>query len=135
MDSIDKNAIKHLAEKHGLTLVALFGSQATGKTHLGSDTDIAFFSEQPKNMRDIAEMQMEFTQALRIKDIELVDLAGKVPLFLKQVADQGVVLYEKDASVFDEFQIYAFKRYVEARPLFEMRRRFTENFIRSHQTA
>lgn len=135
MNAIDKDSIKTLAEKHGLSLVVLFGSQATGKTHTGSDTDIAFFSTNQKDMRQIAQMQMEFSEALKIKDIELVDIAGKVPLFLKQVADQGVVLYEKDPSVFDEFQIYAFKRYVEARPLLEMRRRFTENFIHSHQPA
>ncbi|MBI5004016.1 nucleotidyltransferase domain-containing protein [Candidatus Kaiserbacteria bacterium] len=131
MKSINAEVLKGLAEKHGLSLVVLFGSQATGKTHAGSDTDIAFFSIQPKNMLEIAEMQMEFTEKLRIKDLELVDLAGKAPLFLKQVADQGIVLYEKDPSVFDEFQIYAFKRYVEAKPLYAMREAALHKYLQT----
>jgi len=131
MGNIDANLIKNLAEKYGLSLVVLFGSQATGATHAGSDTDIAFFSERPKNMREIAEMQMEFSTAFRIKNLELVDLAGKTPLFLKQVADEGVKLYEKDPSVFDEFRIYAFKRYVEARPLYALRKAQLQTFLQT----
>lgn len=129
---MDTMVIKTLADKYGLSLVVLFGSQARGKTHPGSDTDIAFFSEQPKNMRDIAEMQMEFTEKLRIKDIELVDLAGKAPLFLKRVADEGRALYEKNSGAFDKFRIYAFKRYVEAKPLYRLRHASLQRYLQKH---
>ena len=124
--------IKEFSEKHGLNLVVLFGSQARNETHAGSDTDIAIMANDKKSVREISEMQMEFSEMFQIKDIELVDLSGRTPLFLKQVSDDGKVLYEQKPGIFDEFQIYAFKRYVEAKPLFSMHRAFTEQFIRSH---
>jgi predicted nucleotidyltransferase len=135
MKDFDSQKIKEFAEKHGLSMVVLFGSRARNETHAGSDTDIAIFAEKRKSIREISEMQMEFSEMFQIKNVELVDLSGQAPLFLKQVSDDGKVLYEQKSGIFDEFQIYAFKRYVEAKPLFAMRREFTEHFIRSHATV
>ena len=45
MDKI-KPQIKELAEKYGLKLVMLFGSQASGKTHKESDVDFAFTADE-----------------------------------------------------------------------------------------
>jgi predicted nucleotidyltransferase len=134
INDFDSEKIKQFAEKHGLTMVVLFGSQARNETHQGSDTDIAVFGRQ-KSVREISQMQIEFSEMFQIKDVELVDLSGRTPLFLKQVSDDGKVLYEQKPGIFDEFQIYAFKRYVEAKPLFALRRKFTEQFIRSHATV
>lgn len=113
-------------------MVVLFGSRARGEERGGSDTDIAVFAGEKKSVRELSEMQIEFTEAFRVKNPEIVDLSGRAPLFLKQVADDGKVLYERKPGIFDEFQIYAFKRYVEAKPLFALRREFTAQFIRSH---
>jgi predicted nucleotidyltransferase len=134
IDNFDSRKIKQFAEKHGLNLVVLFGSRARGEERKGSDTDIAVFAGKKKDVREISEMQIEFSETFHIKDIELVDISGKAPLFLKQVSDDGKVLYERKPGIFDEFQIYAFKRYVEAKPLFALRKQFTEDFIRSHAT-
>lgn len=142
-NGFDPTKIKQFAEKHGLLMVVLFGSRSRNEAHAGSDTDIAIMACEPldkargrkKSVREISEMQIEFSESFHIKDVELVDLSGRTPLFLKQVSDDGKVLYEKKPGIFDEFQIYAFKRYVEAKPLFAMRRQFTEQFIRSHATV
>ncbi|MCX6739060.1 MAG: nucleotidyltransferase domain-containing protein [Candidatus Parcubacteria bacterium] len=131
----DSQKIKQFAEKHGLRLVVLFGSQSRGEPRVGSDTDIALLSEEKKSVREISEMQIEFSEMLHVKEVEMVDLLGRTPLFLKQVSDDGKVLYEQKPGIFDEFQIYAFKRYVEAKPLFALRRKFTEQFIRSHASV
>ena len=40
-----KEKVKEIAQKYGLSFVALFGSQATGKTHQKSDIDIAYLSK------------------------------------------------------------------------------------------
>lgn len=132
INDFNEQKITQFAEKHGLQMVVLFGSRARGEAHPRSDTDIAVFAGEKKSLRELSEMQIEFAEMFRIKNPELVDLSGMAPLFLKQVADDGKILYERKPGIFDEFQIYAFKRYVEAKPLFALRNEFTRQFIRSH---
>jgi len=132
MVEFNAEKIKQFAESHGLQLVVLFGSQARGEARETSDTDIGILAGERKNPREISEMQAEFSEIFRIKNLELVDISGRSPLFLKQVADDGKVLYEVKNGIFDEFQIYALMRYVEAKPLLALRKKFTEQFIRSH---
>ena len=127
---IDTATVKQLAERYGLSLVVLFGSQATGKTHARSDTDLGFLSERPKSLRETSEMQLAFEETLKLPRLDFVDLRGKPPLFLKHVALDATVLYEKEDSIFARFKIYALKLYFEAKPLYQIRdaalRRFAE---------
>ena len=127
-----KPDIEKLAHKYHLTLVVLFGSQARGKTHAKSDVDLAFSSETNLSPYDVAKMQLEFTQRLKLKNIELVDLHNASPLLLREVARQAIVLYEKDHSKFARLKIYAFKRFVEAKPLLNLRTKARENFVRNY---
>ena len=124
-----KPLIKELAQKYHLLLVVLFGSQARGKTHAQSDVDIAFLSSSPMGLSNVAAMQFEFTQRLHLKDIELVDLHGASPLLLKEVARQSVLLYEKEPLEFAQFRIAAFKKYMEAKRLLDLRAASLEKFI------
>lgn len=132
VNGFDSEKIAQFAQKHGLQMVVLFGSRARGEARLASDTDIAVFAGVKKSVRELSLMQIEFAEMFHVKNPEIVDLSGRAPLFLKQVADDGKVLYERSHGIFDEFQIYAFKRYVEAKPLFALRREFVTQFIRSH---
>jgi predicted nucleotidyltransferase len=131
--NIDKNVIDRLAKKHGLSLVVLFGSQASGKIHPGSDTDIAFLSRKPKNLREVCEIHAEFANKLRVQDIklDLVDLRGRPPLFLKQVALKGIPLYERRPSEFSIFKIYALNRYFEIKPLLKLRELSLNKFFQT----
>ncbi|OGL86782.1 hypothetical protein A3I40_03305 [Candidatus Uhrbacteria bacterium RIFCSPLOWO2_02_FULL_48_12] len=127
-----KPIIRELAQKYHLLLVVLFGSQARGKTHAQSDVDIAFLSASPMGLSDIAAMQFEFTQKLHLKNIELVDLRGASPLLLREVARQSVLLYEQEPLEFANFKIYAFKRFMEAKHLLNLRAASLEKFIQKH---
>jgi predicted nucleotidyltransferase len=93
MNVFDTQKIKQFAEKHGLQMVVLFGSQSRGEAMNGSDTDIAVLASEKKSVREVSEMQIEFSEIFHIKDVEMVDLSGRTPLFLKQVSDDGKVLY------------------------------------------
>lgn len=131
--NIDKNAVAELAKKHDLFLVVLFGSQATGKIHPGSDMDIAFLSGEPKDLKEVCEMHIEFAEKLRVRDIklDLVDLRGHPPLFLKQVALKGIPLYERRPSEFSIFKIYALNRYFEIKPLLKLRELSLNKFFQT----
>ena len=125
-----KPIVKKLAEDFGFSLVVLFGSQATGKTHKKSDVDIAFLSDIKMGLYDIAKMQTEFEQVLKIGKIELVDLRNSPPLLLKEIAKNSILLYEKDALALARFKIYAFKRYVESKKLLTLRAAALDRFIK-----
>ncbi len=124
-----KSKIENLAKKHHFSLVMLFGSQATGKTHLKSDIDIAFLSDKYLNLIDIAKITADFSKELEIGNLELVDMKNASPLLLKQVAQKSTLLYEKEPSMFAEFKIYAFKRFMEAKPLLDLRELSLNKFL------
>lgn len=129
IDDKTKSKIEKLAKKYRLSLVVLFGSQATGKTHSRSDVDMAFLSEAVMDLNDIVKMQMEFSKELRIKNLEMVAMNGAHPLLLKQVARKSLLLYEKERSMFARFKIYALKRFMEAQKLFDLRKLSFNKFL------
>lgn len=124
--------VSAIAEKYRLSLVVLFGSQATGKTHRQSDMDIAILSEKELGLREIGELTLVFTQGLKTKDVDVVDLKTAPPLLLKQVVTNAILLYESKPLIFSTFRIYALKRYMEARPLFKLREESLSRFL-NHQ--
>ncbi|OIP80134.1 MAG: hypothetical protein AUK20_01645 [Parcubacteria group bacterium CG2_30_45_37] len=121
--------IKKLAEKHGLVLVALFGSVAKGKTHKQSDVDLAILAERRLRPMELAEMQFDFSQNLGVKNLELADMKSASPLLLKQVAQNAKLLYEKEPSAFARFKIYGYKSYMEAKSLLSLRKLQLDKFL------
>jgi len=126
-----KPKIKGLAEEFNLSLVVLFGSQASGKTHSKSDIDFAFLSDRNMSLREIAQMQFDFCKKLKLQDLELVDLKKAPPLLLKQVAQKSILLYEKKPLVFNNFNIYAIKRFMEAKKLLDLRKLSFNKFLQT----
>lgn len=130
---IDQEKIKEkfieLAAKNGLVLGVLFGSQATGRTHKQSDIDVGFMAERRLGLREIAEIQENLMVATGHGNIEMVDLKNVPPLLLKYVAEEGVLLYEKELGDFDRLKIYGIKLYMEAQPLYQARRLELKNFL------
>lgn len=110
-----------IAEKYHLSLVVLFGSQASGKTHRQSDVDIAILSENGLRPRELAELAYELSSALHIKEIDITDLDSAPPLLLAEIAKSAFSLYERRQSDFARFRIYAIKRFMEVKKLFQLR--------------
>jgi predicted nucleotidyltransferase len=125
-----KSRIRALAEKYHLSLVALFVSQATGKTHKESDVDIAYLPGRPLSMEEEININYELTLIFRTDRVDTVNLRSAPGLLLKQIADQGMVFYEKTGMEFAELEIYAMRRYKEAAPLFEIRREKLDAFLK-----
>ena len=117
-----KPEIKKLAQKYGLSLVVLFGSQVTGRTHKESDIDFAFMVDKHISPRETAEILFDFTRYLKIgANIELVNLKNSSPLLLKQIAMNSLLMYEKEPHSYNLFKIYALRRYMEERKFLKLR--------------
>ncbi|HBV01391.1 MAG TPA: hypothetical protein DEF00_03300 [Candidatus Taylorbacteria bacterium] len=127
-----KQEIVTLARKYGLSLVVLFGSQATGKTHPKSDIDIGVIAESDLDYQNTYQLEQELAPIFRRRDIEAVNLNSVSPLLLFRVASQGRLLYEAHAGEFIKLKVRALRRYVETAPLRKMERPRLEHFLQKH---
>ncbi len=132
MTEADKNKIAEIAEKHGLALVVLFGSQATGHTHKKSDVDVGFLSPRDIDYRESYDISIALARIFKNPDVELVNLSNVSPDLKKQVADHGIVLFEENGSVFDVFSMYANRLYMETKPLRVYRESYVKDFLKSY---
>ncbi len=102
-----KQAAERIAKKYDLKLVALFGSQATGKTHEKSDIDIAVLGKQAVDFDVQTKIWSEFSDVFKRDDIEVVVLNGASPTMMYVLVRDGKLLYEKAAGDFMSWKFYA----------------------------
>lgn len=117
MQSFDIEQVKigaaEIARKHGLNLVVLFGSQATGRVHAESDVDIAVIGNNSIEYNTKIRLMTDFSDVLRREDVEVVDLASASPTLMYVVVRDGALLYEKEESYFLKWKLYAIKIWME----------------------
>jgi predicted nucleotidyltransferase len=120
MKVLDQTKIQELSQKHGIKLLLLFGSQVSGKTHIGSDYDFAFLSERDFDFGDRAVLQDDLASIIDFEvDVEETNLKEAHPFLLKEILANHKVLYSK-GSAYEEFCSYAFRTCMDARRLFEL---------------
>ena len=116
-----KEKVKEIAQKYGLSFVALFGSQATGKTHQKSDIDIAYLSKNDLGLERESNLIFDLSAIFRNENIDLLNLKNAKPLLYYGVFKNCRVIFEKTPLTFQTLRAYAFKKYVETKPLYEER--------------
>ncbi len=109
-----------------LELLVLFGSAATGRTRPSSDLDLAVRCEGPA---DLDALYVVLAPRFRTDRLDLVDLRRGGPLLAFQIARAGLVLFERSAGLFREFQSLAARRYADTRKLRQAQRRAIEVFL------
>lgn len=108
-----KRAAETIAKKHRLSFVALFGSQATGRTHEKSDVDIAILAKQPLRLDEQLKISSELSDSFRRDDVEIVDLANASPTLMRVVVEDGQTLYEKESNTFFNWKLRALTEWRE----------------------
>ena len=130
-----KPQIKDLAEKYGLSLLMLFGSQVTGKTHKESDFDIAYLADKKLSFEDGGRIIIEIAKIIGVRDERLVNLCNikeSGALLLKEIFDRHQVLFCADRNVYDSYKIFSVKNFIESRPLFDLRDFLIKKYFASH---
>ena len=130
-----KPQIKDLAEKYGLSLLMLFGSQVTGKTHKESDFDIAYLADKKLSFEDGGRIIIEIAKIIGARDERLVNLCNikeSGALLLKEIFDRHQVLFYADRNVYDSYKIFSVKNFIESRPLFDLRDFLIKKYFASH---
>lgn len=128
-----KPKIEKLAEKYNLSLVVLFGSRATGKTHIHSDFDAAYLSRKSLDLMDEARLVCDLMPVFRSDKVDLVNLKKAPPLLMKRIFDQHQVLFCADKAQYFAYQMYALRGYIEAKPLLKLRSDYVRGRIKKYQ--
>ena len=116
-----KEKIKELAEKYQLKLMILFGSQVKRKgVHKGSDFDVAYLSKKGLSGREIIDLNCDLMEIFQTDKVDLVDLKKADPFLRYEIAQNSQLLYGREMDYL-EFKAFAFKDYINHRPLFELR--------------
>jgi len=129
-----KDIFAGLAQKHGLKLVLLFGSQVKGKTHKESDYDVAYLSNRELGSDEFS-LFTDLLPVIRPLDerlLNLVSIRKANPLLLYDMTSNSQVLYEKKPGIFAQLQATAFKRYIESKPLYQMKFNRLGEIIKSY---
>lgn len=76
----------------------VFGSQASGKTHSGSDIDVAILGKAPFSLDE----RLTITQMIEAstgKNVDLIDLGQTSGLILKQIFESGTPVKNTDPDI------------------------------------
>jgi predicted nucleotidyltransferase len=123
---VDHQALGALARRHGIALVIRFGSTVTGHTHPGSDVDLGVLFERfPTSLDEELQVIADLQALDPTRPVDVAVLNRADPLLLKQVTDHARLEYGTEAR-FDAFRRYAFKRYQDHRPYFDLERQYVE---------
>ncbi|MBI4333736.1 MAG: nucleotidyltransferase domain-containing protein [Chloroflexi bacterium] len=113
--------IQKIARKYKLRLLLLFGSRAEGESHSESDFDVAYLANRDLNLEQEARLIIELAPVFKSENIDLVNLRRAPPLLFYAIMNKCQVMYEKDPLIFATMRAYSFKKYVETKPLYELK--------------
>jgi uncharacterized protein len=102
-----------------IAVVYLFGSSATGQAGPMSDIDLAVLLNggDPGAGTDLRlDLYADCTRALKRNDVDIIVLNRTKNLFLlEDVVLNGIVLYEEDAGLREEFEVRVMHDFIEFR--------------------
>lgn len=117
-----KRLIEEMSQEYSLELLVLFGSQVTGKTHKESDYDIGYLSSRKLSIEDEGRMINALLPVVDQYDeriVNLVNVKKAPPLLLYSLTSQAQVLFESEPTRFARLRAFAYKQYVETKPMRE----------------
>jgi uncharacterized protein len=127
---VDPQQLEAIGRRHGILLLLQFGSTVTGSTHPDSDLDLAILLEHPPStLKDHAELIGDLQTLARGQDVDVAILNRADPLFLKKITEQCKLLFGSSRT-FQEFKIYAFKRYQDHRRYLALERDYVAKALR-----
>jgi predicted nucleotidyltransferase len=99
-----------------IRLAILFGSQASGITHAGSDADVAMALDGEMSPSRLGELSACLSAALGC-EVDVVDLRKAQGEFLAQIVLGGKVAVKRDSSLLAEFALKALAYREDMRPM------------------
>ena len=117
---------QYFASKPQVALAYLFGSQASGKVHPGSDLDLGILLAENIPQREYTGQRLEIIgdlmQLLKSNDVDVVIL-NQVPLVMRyQVISNGKLLFCRDRQEAIDFRVQTLNSYFDFQPILDHHR-------------
>ena len=126
-----KQKIEEVAKKYHLRLVLLFGSRVDGKIHKESDYDVAYLPSKNLSYDEENYLSLDFIRIFKHDFVDTVDMRKSRPLLLFMVFKKCQILFAEDNLVFPKYKLYAYRKYIEAKPLYEEKFRKLQEKIKN----
>ena len=117
--SKQKDLIERIAAQYFLELLLLFGSRASGRNYQGSDFDVAYLGSKNLDLEEETKLIFNLAPIFKSENIDLVNLKKAPPLLFYAIFNNCQIIYEKEFLLFPSLRAYAFKKYIETKPLYE----------------
>ncbi len=122
-----------IARAYHIDLLVLFGSRAIGRAYPRSDFDIAYRSYPQLSLEQESRLSLDLFAVFKSENIDLVNITTAPPLLRYAIFKDGVSLYEGRLSSFASYAAYAFKNYIESKPLFIYQLRYLKrNYLEKY---
>jgi predicted nucleotidyltransferase len=117
-----------IARRHGVRLLLQHGSTVTGRTHEGSDVDVAVLFGGDVPLERLGGLLADLEAAFPGREVDLGVLDRADPLYLKKVLENARLLAgsERDLA---ELRLYAFRRYQDHRRFLRLEEEHVERFL------
>lgn len=119
--------LDEFVQKSGIKLIVLFGSRVKedrNRAHSESDFDIAVLTVPEKNIKSFDQYSAVLYGLVKILDIpdhqiDLTNLNEADILLRYEITSKGRLLYG-DAEEYEDYKAFAFREYIDAKPLFDL---------------
>ncbi len=109
-EAIIDRVVALLDERFGLDALFVFGSEAAGRQHRGSDLDLAALLRSRPDALELLDAQTAL-EAIAGRDVDLADLAAASPILARQVLRNGRCVFGSDAPALARFEATLPSRY------------------------
>ena len=128
MNRVDDSELDELAEGIGAKLIIQFGSTVIGKEHRQSDLDIGVLLGRQPTLEDLSTSSTQLQKQFPGRDVDIAMLDSADPLLAWRVATEGRLLWGSTRG-FQEWKMYAYRRYQDHRPYLALERDFVKRQI------
>ncbi len=124
----NKEKIKEIAQKYGLEMILLFGSQVNGRAKLDSDVDIAYSAKKLFSTNEKIDLNNDLCDFFKKDIVDQVDIKNANPLLLYEISQNSKMIFGKEIN-YIKFKTRAFRVFIDSKSLFKLK----ESLIRKRQ--
>ena len=117
-----KKELVKIGKKYNLRFILIYGSYASGDENELSDLDVAIHGRDKLDFKIVMKIHRELSQIFgdnKERELDLVDLSGKDPLFVYQIMKNSHLLYGNKHDYYC-FQAFAMRHYLFNKKIFDL---------------
>jgi predicted nucleotidyltransferase len=121
--------LAEIGVRYRIRLLLQHGSTVAGRTHAGSDVDLAVLFEPGAGpLANLAALAADLQPLFPGRELDLAPIDHADPLFLKKILEQCRLLFGSRRHL-AELRIYAFRRYQDHRRFLALERTYVSRSL------